>query len=122
MDFGISIRARPSQMDSILINKISLTIIMFNNKITYNKPYPFQQSITLTKLKGSYDKLEKEMQKPPSDYEGIKQLIENHNNSITNLQNNINIKSNKNISIQNHGSALRMDTVHRHKKNIKNQK
>ena len=78
-----------------------MIIIMFNHKITYNKPYPFQQSITLTKLKGSYDKLEKEMQKPPSDYNGIKQLIESQNNSITNLQNN-NIKSKNNIDITSH--------------------
>lgn len=49
---------------------------MVSNKFTYNKPYPFQQSITLTKLKGSYDKLEKEMQKPPSDYDSIKALVE----------------------------------------------
>ena len=77
-----------------------IVIIMFNHKITYNKPYPFQQSITLTKLKGSYDKLEKEMQKPPSDYDGIKQLIESQNNSITNYiksKNNIDLKSHKKI-------------------------
>ena len=88
-------------------NKISLTIIIFNNKITYNKPYPFQKNITLTKFKTSYDKLEKEMTKPLSEYDEIKTLIENQNNSITNLQNNI--KPNKNILIQN-------------KKNITNRK
>ena len=66
---------------------------MFNNKITYNKPYSFQKSITLNKIKTSYDKLEKEMQKPPSDYDSIKTLIETQNNNITNIQNNINKKS-----------------------------
>ena len=82
---------------------------MFNNKITYNKPYPFQKNITLTKLKSGYDKLEKEMQKPLSEYEEIKQLIEQQNNSITNLQqNNINKKSNKNPSIQNHKKNNKM--------------
>ena len=76
---------------------------MFNNKITYNKPYPFQKNITLTKLKGSYDKLEKEMNKPLSEYEEIKSLIETQNNSITNIQqNNINKKTNKNPSLQSH--------------------
>lgn len=64
---------------------------MFNNKITYNKPYPFQQSITLTQFKTSYDKLEKEMNKPLSEYAEIKTLIETQNNHITNIQqNNIN--------------------------------
>ena len=75
---------------------------MFNNKITYNKPYPFQQSITLTKLKGSYDKLEKEMNKPLSEYDQIKTLIEQENNSITNIQNNINKKSKNDLDIKSH--------------------
>ena len=88
-------------MALILINKISLIIIMFNNKITYNKPYPFQKNVTLTKFKTSYDKLEKEMTKPLSEYDEIKTLIENQNNSITNLQNN-NIKSKNNLDIKSH--------------------
>ncbi len=75
---------------------------MFNNKITYNKPYPFQKNITLTKFKTSYDKLEKEMTKPPSDYNSIKELIEEKNNHITNIQNNINIKSKNNLEIKSH--------------------
>ena len=74
---------------------------MFHNKITYNKPYPFQQSITLTKLKGSYDKLQKEMNKPATDYDSIKTLIEEKNNNIANLQNN-NIKSKNNIEMKTH--------------------
>ena len=83
---------------------------MFNNKIKYNKPYPFQKNITLTKFKTSYDKLEKEMTKPLSEYDEIKQLIEQQNNHITNIQNNINIKSKNNLDIKSH------------KKNNKNKK
>ena len=74
---------------------------MFNNKITYNKPYSFQKSITLNKIKTSYDKLEKEMTKPLSEYDEIKTLIENQNNHITNIQNNKNKKS-KNVTMQRH--------------------
>ena len=48
---------------------------MFHNKITYNKSYN-QKDLTLSKFKSSYDKLENEMNKPPSDYEAIKQLVE----------------------------------------------
>ena len=62
---------------------------MFSRKITYNKPYN-QKNLILTKGKSSYDKLEKEMNKPPSEYDEIKQLVESQNNSITNIQNNIN--------------------------------
>lgn len=62
---------------------------MFSRKITYNKPYN-QQNLLLTKNKSSYDKLEKEMKKPPSGYDEIKALVETENNSITNIQNNIN--------------------------------
>ena len=80
---------------------------MFNNKITYNKPYPFQQSITLTKLKGSYDKLEKEMTKPATDYDSIKTLIEEKNNNIANLQNNNNIKSKNNLEMKTHRKVFK---------------
>ena len=66
---------------------------MFNNKITYNKPYSFQKSITLNKIKTSYDKLEKEMSKGLTEYDEIKTLIETQNNDITNIQNDINKKS-----------------------------
>ena len=55
---------------------------MFANKTANNK-YPIkQQSITLNKMRSSYDKIEKEMNKPPSDYEGIKALVEEHETSI----------------------------------------
>ena len=61
---------------------------MFSRKITYNKPYN-QKNLILTKSKSSYDKLQKEMNKPPSEYDEIKLLVESQNNSITNIQNNI---------------------------------
>ena len=100
--FEISIRPLPFPMGLTLINKISVIIIMFNKKITYNKPYPFQKNIPLTKFRTSYDKLEKEMTKPPSDYDSIKTLIGEKTNHITNVQNNINKKSKNNLSIQSH--------------------
>ena len=66
---------------------------MYSNKISYSKRNEHWHK-PLVKIKSVYDKLEKEMIKPPSDYEGIKSLVENENNSITKLQNNINIQKN----------------------------
>ena len=46
------------------------------SKIDYkHQPKP----LPLTKMQSSYSKLEKEMNKPPSDYEQIKNLVESHN-------------------------------------------
>ena len=44
-------------------------------------------------MRSSYDKIEKEMNKPPSDYAGIKALVEEHENNIAKIKNNI--KKNK---------------------------
>ena len=46
---------------------------MFRNKITYNKEPEWHKS--LTKIKGSYDKVKKELNEPVRDYESIKQLV-----------------------------------------------
>ena len=67
-----------------------------NENSVYNKP------LTLTNIKSSYDKLQKEMNKPPSDYETIKTLMENQNNSITHVQNNINKKSKNSVEMKSH--------------------
>ena len=50
------------------------------------------KSIPLTKPQSSYKKLEKEMNQPPSDYNSIKSLVENDNNSLKNID----IKKSKN--------------------------
>ena len=71
---------------------------MFANKNNNNKNSVYNKPLTLTNIKSSYDKLQKEMNKPPSDYEAIKTLVENQNNSITNIQNNIDKKT-KNIDL-----------------------
>lgn len=74
---------------------------MFHRKITYNKPMN-KQDMTLSKIRSSYDKLEKEMNKPPSDYEAIKELVENKNNSITNIEQKTINKKSKNIEMKFH--------------------
>ena len=48
-----------------------MKVIMFNKSAYRNQ----QQPILLNKTNSSYRKLEKEMNKPPSDYEQIKKLI-----------------------------------------------
>ena len=62
---------------------------MFNKSAYRNQ----QQPILLNKTNSSYRKLEKEMNKPPSDYEQIKKLIEDNDNTFKNFSN----KSYKNI-------------------------
>ena len=53
------------------------------HKIDYkHQPKP----IALTKGQSIYKKLEKEMNNPPSDYNSIKKLIENNENSIENYK------------------------------------
>lgn len=61
-----------------------------------------KQDMTLSKIRSSYDKLEKEMNKPPSDYEAIKELVENKNNSITNIEQKTINKKSKNIEMKSH--------------------
>ena len=85
---------------------------MFGNKNSSNKNSVYQNKALLTKFKSSYDKLEREMNKPPSDYESIKTLVEETprqrlasfatNNSIANIQNNINKKSKNNDLVKSH--------------------
>ena len=52
---------------------------MFNKSVYRNQ----QQPILLNKTSSSYRKLEKEMNKPPSDYEQIKKLIEDNDSENT---------------------------------------
>ena len=53
--------------------------MMFNKSVYRNQ----QQPILLNKTSSSYRKLEKEMNKPPSDYEQIKKLIEDNDSENT---------------------------------------
>ena len=56
------------------------------HKIDYtHQPKP----IPLTKGQSTYNKLEKEMNKPPSDYNAIKSLVESDDNSIKNVDSKI---------------------------------
>ena len=57
-----------------------------------------QKPILLTKGQSTYNKLEKEMNKPPSDYNAIKSLIENNGNNIEKISNNIQSKNVKLIA------------------------
>ena len=66
-----------------------MKVIMFNKSAARNQ----QQPILLNKTNSSYRKLEKEMNKPPSDYEQIKKLIEDNENTFKDFSN----KSYKNI-------------------------
>lgn len=50
---------------------------MFANKIKQNNIS--KQDLTLYKFKSSYDKVMKEMNETPKDYEGIKSLVEDKN-------------------------------------------
>ena len=65
--------------------------MMFNKSVYRNQ----QQPILLNKTSSSYRELEKEMNKPPSDYEQIKKLIEDNDseNTLKNFSN----KSLKNV-------------------------
>ena len=78
---------------------------MFANKNNNNKNSVYNKPLTLTNIKSSYDKLQKEMSKPPSDYETIKTLMENQNNSITHVQNNINKKSKNIVEMKSHNKS-----------------
>ena len=57
-----------------------------------------QKPILLTKGQSTYNKLEKEMNKPPSDYNAIKSLVENNGNNIEKISNNIQSKNVKLIA------------------------
>ena len=57
-----------------------------------------KKTILLTKGQSTYNKLEKEMNKPPSDYNAIKSLVENNGNNIEKISNNIQSKNVKLIA------------------------
>ena len=60
----------------------------------YKIDYKHQQKpILLTKGQSTYNKLEKEMNKLPSDYNAIKSLVENNGNNIEKISNNIQSKN-----------------------------
>ena len=65
------------------------------NKINYKQQ---QKPILLTKGQSTYKKLEKEMNKPPSDYNAIKSLVETNENNIEQISNNIQSKNVKLIA------------------------
>ena len=56
---------------------------MFHKISNDNKP----KEIPLSNPQSSYKKLEKQMNKPPSDYNTIKSMVENGNNSLKNIDN-----------------------------------
>ena len=58
-----------------------------------------QKPILLTKGQSTYNKLEKEMNKPPSDYNAIKSLVENYENNIEKMSNSI---QSKNVNLMPH--------------------
>ena len=49
--------------------------------------------ITLTKGQSSYNKLQKEMNEAPKEYNAIKSLVENNENNIEKIINNIQSKN-----------------------------
>ena len=60
------------------------------HKIDYkHQPKP----IALTKGQSNYNKLQKEMNEAPKEYNAIKKLIENNENSIDKLSNDIQTKN-----------------------------
>ena len=77
---------------------------MFNRKIQQNN----NQSLTLFKGKNDYNKVMKEMNEPPKEYETIKTLVEQNNNSISNLKNNINKKSKNNLQMKSHNKLKKI--------------
>ena len=75
-----------------------MKVIMFNKSAYRNQ----QQPILLNKTNSSYRKLEKEMNKPPSDYEQIKKLIEDNENTFKNFSNKSYKNIDKNVKIITH--------------------
>ena len=56
--------------------------------------YKYQpKPITLTKGQSSYNKLQKEMNEAPKEYNAIKSLVENNENNIEKIINNIQSKN-----------------------------
>ena len=72
-----------------------MKVIMFNKSAYRNQ----QQPILLNKTNSSYRKLEKEMNKPPSDYELIKKLVEDNENTFKNFSNKSYENVDKNVKI-----------------------
>ena len=75
-----------------------MKVIMFNKSAYRNQ----QQPILLNKTNSSYRKLEKEMNKPPSDYEQIKKLIEDNDNTFKKFSNKSYKNIDKNVKIIQH--------------------
>ena len=59
----------------------------------YKTPTTKQKDLTLFKGRNDYNKVMKEMNEPPKEYEAIKALVEERDNTITNIENNINKKT-----------------------------
>ena len=67
------------------------------SKIDYkHQPKP----LPLTKIQSGYNKLQREMNKPPSDYNSIKSLVEQNENNIEKISNSIHSKNVKLIAHQ----------------------
>ena len=81
---------------------------MLNRKIQYNK-----QDLTLFKGRNQYDKVMKEMNEAPKEYETIKALVEEKNNNITNVQNNyFNKQSKNNIQMKSHNKIKKIENIY----------
>ena len=57
-----------------------------------------QKPILLTKGQSNYNKLQKEMNEAPKEYNAIKSLVENNENNIEKISNNIQSKNVKLIA------------------------
>ena len=72
----------------------------------FKTPTAKQKELTLFKGRNDYNKVVREMNEPPKDYEHIKLLVQEKNNTIANIENNINIESKNNIQIKSHKKYL----------------
>ena len=68
----------------------------------HKTPTPKKTELTLFNAKNNYNKVMKEMNEAPKEYEAIKALVEEKNNSITQIENNINKKSKNNLQMMSH--------------------
>ena len=57
-----------------------------------------QKTILLTKGQSNYNKLQKEMNEAPKEYNAIKSLVENNENNIEKMRNDIQLKNIKLIA------------------------
>ena len=68
----------------------------------HKTPTQKKQNLTLFKGRNDYNKVMKEMNEAPKEYEAIKALVEESNNSITKVENSINKKSKNNLQMMSH--------------------